>query len=122
MSAFGDISGMRGQQIWDGVVGRAVHGERITMGVIELDPGSIVPEHRHENEQLGVVLRGSVAFRVGDETRELRPGETWRIPANTPHEVRTGPDGAVVIDVFAPARDDWKELEQVERPPLWPEG
>ena len=121
MSAFGDISGMNGQQIWDGVVGRAIHGERITMGVIELDPGSIVPEHRHENEQLGIVLRGSVAFRVGGEARELGPGETWRIPANTPHEIRTGPNGAVVIDVFAPARDDWKGLERVDRRARWPE-
>jgi quercetin dioxygenase-like cupin family protein len=89
--------------------------------VIELDPGSIVPEHRHENEQLGMVLRGSLVFRVGEESRELGPGATWSIPANTPHEVRTGPDGAVVVDVFAPIRDDWKALETLERPPRWPE-
>lgn len=111
---------MSPQQIWDGVLGRSVHGERVTLGVIELDPGSVVPEHSHENEQLGVVLSGSLVFRVGDETRELGPGGTWRIPANTPHEVRTGPDGAAVIDVFAPTREDWKPLEHRERAPRWP--
>ena len=112
---------MTPQQIWDGVLGRSVHGERITLGVIELDPDSLVPEHSHENEQLGLVLSGSLAFRVGEETRELGPGGTWRITANTPHEVRAGREGAVVIDVFAPTREDWKPLERRERPPRWPE-
>jgi quercetin dioxygenase-like cupin family protein len=111
---------MSPQQIWDGVLGRSVHGERITLGVIELDPDSLVPEHSHENEQLGLVLSGSLAFRVGDETRELGPGGTWRILANTPHEVRAGREGAVVIDVFAPTREDWKPLERRERSPRWP--
>jgi quercetin dioxygenase-like cupin family protein len=111
---------MTPQQIWDGVLGRSVHGERITLGVIELDPDSLVPEHSHENEQLGLVLSGSLSFRVGEETRELGPGGTWRITANTPHEVRTGPEGAVVIDVFSPVREDWERLERRERPPRWP--
>ncbi len=111
---------MTPQQIWDGVLGRSVHGERITLGVIELDPDSLVPEHSHENEQLGLVLSGSLSFRVGEETRELGPGGTWRITANTPHEVRTGPEGAVVIDVFSPVREDWERLEPRERPPRWP--
>ena len=111
---------MTPQQIWDGVLGRSVHGERITLGVIELDPDSLVPEHSHENEQLGLVLSGSLSFRVGGETRELGPGGTWRITADTPHEVRAGPEGAVVIDVFSPIREDWKPLERRARPPRWP--
>jgi quercetin dioxygenase-like cupin family protein len=121
MSAFGDVSSHDLQRIWDGVHGRIVHGERITLAVIELDPGSVVPEHSHDNEQLGICLRGSVAFRVGDESRELGAGETWCIPGGVPHEVHVGPDGAVVVDVFTPPRDDWREAERVEeRPPRWP--
>ncbi len=112
---------MSPQQIWDGVLGRSVHGERITLGVIELDPDSLVPEHSHENEQLGLVLSGSLSFRVAEEKRELGPGGTWRSTANTPHEVRAGPEGAVVIDVFSPIREDWEPLERRQRPPRWPE-
>jgi quercetin dioxygenase-like cupin family protein len=82
-----------------------------------------VPEHSHENEQLGLVLRGSVRFRVGDETRDVGPGGTWTIPSNVPHEVVAGPDGAEVIDVFAPVRADWAAHELGEpRPPRWPAG
>ena len=121
MSAFADLSSLQLQRIWDGVHGRVVHGERITLGVIELDPDSHVPEHHHENEQLGICLAGSLRFRVGDEERELRAGGTWTIPGNVPHEVHVGPEGAVVIDVFVPPREDWREAPVAEaRTPRWP--
>ena len=121
MGAFDDLSSLDLRRIWDGVHGRVVHGERITLGVIELDSGSVVPEHHHENEQLGICLSGSLVFRVGDETRELGPGGTWSIPTDVPHEVHVGPQGAVVIDVFVPPRDDWREASAVEERELrWP--
>jgi quercetin dioxygenase-like cupin family protein len=121
VSAFADLAGIGPQRIWDGVLGRVVQGDRVTFGVIELDADSLVPEHRHEHEQLGVLISGSVVFRIGEETRELGPGATWCIPGNTPHEVRTGPDGAVVVEVFAPTRDDWASIPR-EQPsaPRWP--
>ena len=122
MSAFGSMSSLDLQRIWEGVHGRVVHGESITLGVIELDPESVVPEHSHDNEQLGMCLSGSLVFRVGDESRELHAGETWTIPGNVPHEVQVGPEGAVVIDVFVPPRDDWREAERVDpRAPRWPQ-
>ena len=37
-----------------------------------------------------------------------------------PHSVVTGPDGAVVIDVFTPIRDDWDRLDVLDQPPVWP--
>lgn len=121
MSAFEDLAGMEPLRIWDGVAARAVEGERSSLAVVELDPDSLVPEHAHANEQLGFVLRGSVEFRVGDETRELGPGSTWCIPGDVPHEVRAGADGAVVVDVFAPARSDWAAIERdPPREPRWP--
>jgi quercetin dioxygenase-like cupin family protein len=121
MSAFAELAALGPQDIWNGVAVRAVRGEQITLGIVELDPAAVVPEHRHENEQLGMVLSGSVSFRVGDESRELGPGGTWRIAANVPHEVVAGPEGAVVIDVFAPPRHDWSQFEpQAPRAPRWP--
>jgi quercetin dioxygenase-like cupin family protein len=121
VSAFGSVESLDLRRIWEGIHGRVVHGDRLTLGVIELDPNGVVPEHQHEHEQLGVCLSGSLVFRVGDESRELGPGETWCIPSNVPHEVHVGPEGAVVVDVFAPTREDWRDAEQVERrEPRWP--
>ena len=119
-SPFADLEGLHAQRIWEGVVGRVVEGEGVTLAVIELDPGSFVPEHSHENEQLGVLAAGHLEFRIGDETRQVGPGGTWSIPANVPHEVRAGPDGAVAVEVFAPTRADWVALERLRARPRWP--
>jgi quercetin dioxygenase-like cupin family protein len=120
VGALGELADLDLRQIWDGAAARSVHGERLTLAVVELEPNSVVPEHSHDHEQLGIALRGSLTFRVADETRELRAGGTWRIPSNVPHEVRVGPEGAVVIDAFAPTRDDWSDRERLERSPRWP--
>jgi unsaturated pyranuronate lyase len=104
----------------DGVRARKLEGECITLAVVELAPNAVVPEHRHGNEQLGMVIRGSVTFTIDDETRELGPGGMWRIGSEHPHTVVAGPDGAEVLDVFAPRRDDWSfPLEEPSRP-RWP--
>jgi quercetin dioxygenase-like cupin family protein len=122
VGTFSDLGAIAPQQIWERVAARSLHGERITLSVVELDADAVVAEHSHENEQLGIVLLGRIDFRVGDERRELGPGGTWRIAANTPHEATAGPDGAVVIDVFAPPREDFRGLESLEqRASRWPD-
>ncbi|MEO7663818.1 MAG: cupin domain-containing protein [Candidatus Limnocylindrales bacterium] len=109
-------------ELWGETVrGRRIVGERITFAVVELAPDADVPEHHHPAEQLGMVVEGQVEFTVGDETLTMGPGGTWRIPSETPHHVKAGPDGAVVIDVFAPTRDDWDALPTVDGTrPRWP--
>jgi quercetin dioxygenase-like cupin family protein len=112
-------------QVWDDVIARRVQGERLTLAVVELAPNALVPEHRHANEQCGLVIEGEMQFRIDDEARVLGPGGTWRIVGSVPHEVRAGPEGAVVVDVFAPGRDDWNErptVGSIEEPvaPIWP--
>ena len=115
-----DLADLAPIRVWDGVLARRVQGERITLAVVELAPNAIVPEHRHPNEQNGLVIQGRVLFRCGDEERELGPGGTWRILGDVPHSVVTGPDGAVLVDVFTPIRDDWDRFDVLDQPPLWP--
>jgi unsaturated pyranuronate lyase len=117
MSYFGDLNELERLQIWDGLVGRAVVGAEASLVAIEIEPGMDVPEHQHPNEQTGILIRGSLRFTIGGETRELRPGATWVIPANVPHSVRSGADGAALIELFAPPRDDWGGLERLEPTP-----
>ena len=121
MDTFGDTASIPAQQVWDGIVGRVVHGERATLGLVELEPDAVLPEHSHDNEQLGLVIEGSITFRIGSEQRTLSAGETYKIPSNVPHDAVIGPEGAIVIDVFAPVREDWKTLPHAEeRPARWP--
>lgn len=121
MSNLEELQALATKEIWEGVSARVVEGERITLAIVELEPDAVVPEHKHANEQLGFVIQGTLTFTVGDETRELGPGGTWRILGGTPHSVKTGERGAVVVDVFAPTRSDWDDVELgPARPPRWP--
>ena len=120
MSGFDDVREIPVRRIWDGIGARVVNGERLSFAVVELAPGAVVQEHAHDHEQLGMVIDGAMRFRIGDETKELGPGETWTIPSNVAHEATAGPRGAVAIDVFAPVRRDWEELAGEVRRPRWP--
>ena len=121
MSAYGDLGSSEPLPIWDGLLARSVLGEQSTLAVIELDPDISVPEHSHANEQLGVLISGSMTFTIGGEVKEVGPGETWRILGHVPHSVIAGPAGAVLVESFAPGRDDWETRERVAPwSPLWP--
>lgn len=113
MTAFGGTGSHEHIRIWDGVTVQAVEGDRSTLAIVDLEPRATVPEHRHDNEQLGLLIRGAMRFRIGEETRDLSPGDTWRIPSDTPHGVTAGPDGALAVESFAPGRADWAALERV---------
>jgi len=118
-----DIESVPVIDVWgEAVRARRIQGDRITLAVVELAPDSVVPGHQHEAEQLGMVIEGSVLFTIGDERRELGPGWTWRIPSKVPHQVTAGPNGATVIDLFAPPRDDWDALPSSPARPAasWP--
>ena len=124
MSNLIDITDAPLLALWgDTVRGRRIQGERLTLAVVELAPNAVVPEHRHEHEQLGMVIKGEVDFTLDGETRHLGPGGTWRILSNRPHNVDAGPDGAVVLDIFSPTRDDWDDRSVVEGAvPRWPQA
>jgi quercetin dioxygenase-like cupin family protein len=112
---------MRPYKIWGSAVARAVNGERLTMALIDLDPSTLVPEHHHDNEQLGFVVQGSVTMVIDGDERELGVGETYSIRSNVPHSARTGPEGATVVDIFAPVRADWEKVQRLNPSPgRWP--
>ena len=78
-------------------------------------PGSFL-HHHVDNEQLGIVMRGALDFRIGEPGRRgtrvvLRPARsTWR-RATVWHgdSVFIGDDEygeCWILDVFAPPRDD----------------
>ena len=90
-----------------GVVRRTLNaGERMTLHEISITRGSTVPLHTHPHEQTGYVSRGRVVFTIGDEERELGPGDGYHVPGEEPHMV-TALEDAVCIDVFSPPRTEY---------------
>jgi quercetin dioxygenase-like cupin family protein len=93
----------------DGVEGRPLFGDKAMLNVIEFGPGATVAAHSHPHEQLGIVLRGMQALVVDGVARELGPMEGYVLPGNVVHSAYCGPEGATVIDVFSPVREEYRE-------------
>ncbi len=119
---FATVGDLEPIALLEGLRVRAVNGERITLAVVEMAPGLVMPEHRHANEQVGVVVRGEFTFTIGGESRVRRAGDMWVIPPGVPHTVAgAGPEGCTVAEVFSPPREDWSTMErEVPSPGRWP--
>ena len=106
---FIEFDKMPKMELFQGVHSRLASGERIMLSALDMDQGAIVPEHSHPHEQAGLVLQGRFKFRIGDEEREVGPGEAFIIPGNIVHAgvVTEGP--AQILDIFTPVREDYVE-------------
>lgn len=68
--------------------------------------GNYAAPHQHPHEQSGYVISGKYELTVGDQTYELRAGDTYSIPGNEIHSFKVMEAGEVV-DVFTPPREDY---------------
>ncbi len=78
------------------------------LSVVRLEPRSVVPDHAHPHEQMGILISGRLEFTIGGITRVLGPGDIWRIPGGVRHKVVTLDEPAVALDCFHPIRDDYR--------------
>ena len=97
---------METEQLNPRVGRKAIHGETMTIARLELQKSAVVPEHRHENEQICMVEKGALKFVVDGKQQVVRSGEVLTIPPNAPHWVEVLED-SVVTDIFSPRREDW---------------
>jgi len=93
------------RELAPGVTTRIFPGEQAMVSVVRIEPGASGTLHHHPEEQWGLVLEGSAVRIQGDKEIEVKKGDFWRTPGNVPHTMRAGPDGTVVLDIFAPPRD-----------------
>jgi quercetin dioxygenase-like cupin family protein len=96
----------------EGVSGRPLFGQRGMLNLIEFEPDAVVPLHSHPHEQLGIVLEGMQALVVDGVAHELTPMEGYVLPGGVEHSAYCGPEGAVVLDVFSPVREDYVQRWQ----------
>jgi quercetin dioxygenase-like cupin family protein len=94
------------ERLNDTIGRQLLNGDGMTLARITLASGAIVPEHRHESEQIATVLAGRLRFEIGGEEREVQAGESVLIRGDVPHSV-VALEESVVLDAFAPRREDW---------------
>lgn len=93
--------------IFPGVEIRTTAGKNMMLSVVRFEPESVVLDHAHPHEQMGMLVEGQLEFTVGGVTRVLGPGDIWRIPGGVVHRVRALDHCAVALDVFHPIREDY---------------
>ena len=97
------------ERLSDKISRKVITGERLMLAHVYLKQGCVVPQHRHENEQLSYILEGALKFRIGEDLSEelvVAAGEVLHIPPNVLHEA-TALEDTLDVDVFSPPRADW---------------
>ena len=59
-------------------------------------------------KQWGFLIEGSGIRIQGNEEIEINKGDFWQTPGGVDHGIIGGPEGAKVLDVFSPPRDEYK--------------
>ncbi|MBY8977295.1 cupin domain-containing protein [Rhodobacteraceae bacterium NNCM2] len=84
-------------------------GDQAMISIVRFDAGAVGTLHHHPEEQWGFCLEGSGNRIQGDDKVAIAKGDFWRTPSDVPHTMEAGPDGLVVIDVFAPPRKAYEK-------------
>jgi quercetin dioxygenase-like cupin family protein len=106
---FHDLEKMEEKELIPGFRARFVHTDNLTLAYWRIDAGARLPDHAHPHEQVLSLIEGRMAFAVGEETREIGPGEAVSIGSGQPHGGRALTD-CRVIDAFYPVREDYRKL------------
>ena len=81
--------------------------DKMMLSYVELKPNSVVAEHSHPHEQVGILLEGKALFTIGGEEKLLKKGDMWRIPGNVKHKVVVLEELTTALDIFTPIREDY---------------
>jgi quercetin dioxygenase-like cupin family protein len=84
-----------------------IHTEQVTIGFVQIEAGSVLPEHQHIHEQTTTVLEGKLELTVGGQVHLLEAGQAVVIPSNVRHSAVAHTD-CKAMDVFSPVREDYK--------------
>src|SRR6202043_192473 len=60
-------------------------GDQMMVVQFTIGAGAEVPPHTHSHEQIGHVVSGRMHFRIGDEVRELGPGDGYSVSGGVTH-------------------------------------
>jgi quercetin dioxygenase-like cupin family protein len=90
------------ERIWR----KVISGDKAMVAQVFIAKGGVVPEHRHESEQLTYILEGALEFEIDGRKIVVAAGQVLRIPSNVPHRAVALED-TLDLDIFSPIRIDW---------------
>lgn len=97
------------RRLAEGMTARIFPGENAMISVVRLAPNAVGAVHSHPQEQWGILLEGS-GIRVQDGAEHAVTADAfWQTPGGVAHGFRAGPEGALVLDVFSPPREEYRQ-------------
>ena len=76
--------------------------EKTELTFFEVEPNSRFEWHRHESEQITMVLEGALFFEMDDKTIQVEAGDVIAIPSNVLHAAYTKAKPVKAIDAWSP--------------------
>jgi quercetin dioxygenase-like cupin family protein len=93
------------ETVYPGIQRQTLHAERQTVVRYVYQPGSVFPHHAHPQEQVTLVISGTIEFTVAGQQLTLRAGQAAVIPPDVPHGARVVGDAIVEsFNTLSPAR------------------
>ncbi len=95
-----------------GVKAKFFAGEKMMFSFVSIEAGTTLPRHSHPHEQMGYVLEGSLRLIGEGEEVELKEGDMYFMAGGESHEAVGGEEGALVLDVFSPPREEYLAMAE----------
>ncbi|TWJ04479.1 Cupin domain-containing protein [Mucilaginibacter frigoritolerans] len=108
-SIFHQFSNIEAKEIAPGFFSKLIHTATNTINFIEVKAGCTLPRHRHIHQQCSFVIEGKFELTVNDVPQILDSELFAIIPSEVWHS-GTAITDCKLIDIFSPARDDYKNL------------
>lgn len=91
-----------------GIRRHTITGEKVTVTRVRYSPGTVIPDHKHEAEQVTIIFQGRMEVTVEGITREVGPGDVVVVPSWAVHSLRsTSPEEVIFFEAFHPIRLDY---------------
>lgn len=86
------------------------HTDNLMMVIIDFDDGPTSepdPPHSHPHEQMSYVVTGELIVHIGEDQKQLGPGDIFTVPPDVPHTVQLLSEHVRLVDCFTPLREDF---------------
>ncbi|OGD21266.1 MAG: gluconolaconase [Candidatus Aminicenantes bacterium RBG_16_63_16] len=104
-----DLYDVQFTELSPGANSRLISGRGAQLSFLSMNPDVVFPDHRHPEEQLMVVFRGSIDEVILDRVVRMEKGDVLRLPGDMVHGGIVSELGCDVLDVFWPPRTDYAE-------------
>jgi quercetin dioxygenase-like cupin family protein len=105
MDPFRYIKDVEKKEIFKGVTGQYLgSGENMNVMHWNFEDNVSLPEHHHEAEQFGYIIKGGFKATINGVTKILMAGDYYFVPSNALHSFNSIGD-TEAIDVFSPIKE-----------------